>query len=890
MVMKFVAIPPAILIFMAALALAIPGLTQAQPVAKPGSAPAVDPAVTAIWRNPDRPASERVTALMSQLTPTEKISLLYFLAPAIPRLGIRAYDHGDECLHGLVRPGNNTVFPQAIALGATFDPALVQQMAAAISDEARARWNAAGGEHLGKYSDVLTVWSPVVNMARDPRWGRTQETYGEDPWLTSCLGVAFVRGIQGNDPHYLKVIATPKHFAGYDQEAGRFGNNIVCDQRYLMEYDLMPFRACIMEGEAESIMSSYTSINGVPSSANQWLLTDLLRNRWGFQGYVVSDCGAVSHVVDAYHYVKTPEAAIAACLNAGLDMEGGLFAKYPDVVNEYLPGALTQGLVQPEVLETALRRVLTGRFRLGMYDPTNRVPYSSIPMTVVGSPPHIALARKLAGEAIVLLKNAPVHSDPLLPINPAKVKTIALVGPNASMDNFGDYSGKPTESVTVQVGLEERARRSGVMVKTYLWQSGDEEVVPEDVLQLAAGGNQAGLKGEYFSSADLVGQPEATRVDRQLDFNWAHTEPDPLASGQTFGVRWTGQLLAKQAGDYTFIVKADGGYRLFIDDQLVINRWFDENATRKAASGEVSSLSAGAHTVKLEYHHHGGETGLVFRWRPPVNQGYIKSLKDADLVVALMGISDQYESEGRDRNSLNLPVAQAAFINTVAGVNPHLVLVLESGSPIAAPWAYDHLPAILQAWYPGEEGGHALADILFGDVNPSGRLPLTFYANDSQLRPMNEYDLTRGRTYMYLREKPSYPFGYGLSYTSFRYANLKLSKTTVSTNDIVTVSVDVTNTGKRTGDEVVQCYVHARQASVPMPIKQLWAFQRLSLAAGQTQTVSLIVDTKNFSYWDQARQQFIVEPGLFDILVGGSSDNIQAAGILTVAESPASHH
>ena len=331
------------------------------------------------WLDPSKPVEVRVHLLEDQLTFKEKASLLYWLAPAIDRLGIKAYDHGNECLHGLVRPGVNTCYPQAIGLGATFDPELVHQMASAISDEARARWNAAQGKHLGTYSDVLTLWSPVVNMARDPRWGRTQETYGEDPWLTSRMGVAFVDGLQGDDPNYLKVIATPKHFAANNQENGRFGKNVQCGERYLFEYELFPFRACVQEAKAESVMASYTAINGVPSSVNPWLLTDVLRRRWGFKGYIVSDCGAISHVVDAYHYVGTPQAALAAALNAGCDLEGGYFAKYPDLVNNYLKSALDEGLVTQQTIDTALTRVLIGRFKLGMFDPEDRVPYSKIP-------------------------------------------------------------------------------------------------------------------------------------------------------------------------------------------------------------------------------------------------------------------------------------------------------------------------------------------------------------------------------------------------------------------------------------------------------------------------------------------------------------------------------
>jgi beta-glucosidase len=339
------------LLFALALLALVPLQAHAQSAQPPDAPPA--------WRDPDLPVEQRVQDLSAQLTLKEKASLLYWLTPAIDRLGIPKFGMGNEGLHGVVRPGEVkfTEFPEAIGMAATFDPPLVHDVASAVSDEARAEWNATGGKDLGDTNDVLVLWSPVVNLARDPRWGRTQETYGEDPWLTGRLGVAFVRGLQGDDPHYLKVVSTPKHFAAYDQEDGRGGNNNLVPERYLREYDLVPFQACIMEGKAESIMASYSAINGVPSSANAWLLTQVLRGEWGFQGYVVSDCGAVSNTVDQHHYAATPGEAIADCLNAGLDLEGGWFAKYPDVVDDYLPTALDKGLVKQSVVDRALARV-----------------------------------------------------------------------------------------------------------------------------------------------------------------------------------------------------------------------------------------------------------------------------------------------------------------------------------------------------------------------------------------------------------------------------------------------------------------------------------------------------------------------------------------------------
>ncbi len=415
------------------------------------------------------------------------------------------------------------------------------------------------------------------------------------------------------------------------------------------------------------------------------------------------------------------------------------------------------------------------------------------------------------------------------------------------------------------------------------WQSDKLEVVPSNVLTPdPANSSNTGLTGQYFTSTDLTGSPVATRTDSQLDFDWAHGAPDPLATGQQFSVRWSGHLHAAIPGVYTFSVNGDGGCRLFIDGNQVLDSWGDKSQKRQVHTWKSGPFTAGDHTIKLEYHHDGGETGLILSWIAPPDQNKLNPVKDADLVIAVMGITPNEESENRDRATLRLPIEQEEFIKKVVAENPRTVVVLESGSPLAVPWAANHVPAIVQAWYPGQEGGNAIADILFGDANPSGRLPLTFYADDYQLRPMDEYDLTKGRTYMYLQDKPLYPFGHGLSYTTFKYANLKLVLDLNSAHGQITASVEVTNTGTRDGNEVVQCYVHVQHASVPMPIKQLWAFKRVSLRASQTRTVSLPLDPKNFGHWDKASQQFIVEPGQFDILVGASSDDIRATQVLKI--------
>jgi beta-glucosidase len=852
-----------------------------------GSAHAEVPgATTRPWLDPDLPIDQRVHSLVSQLTLKEKISLIYWLAPPIDRLGIPEYSLGDESLHGLVRPGKNTVFPQAIALGATFDPDLIHAMATAISDEARAQWNAHNQTHIGRTMDPLILWSPVVNMARDPRWGRTQETYGEDPFLTSRMGVAFVRGLQGDDPRYVKVISTPKHFASNNQELNRFGLNIVAGERYLQEYEFAGFRACVTEANAQSIMAAYTSINGVPSAANPWLLNHVLRDMWKFDGFVVSDCGAVSHVVDGNHYAPTPEAAGADCFNNGCDMEGGWFAKYPDLVNNYLPGAVEQGLIKVEQIDADVAHVLRGRFRLGLFDPPERVPYSKIPPSVIGSNDHIALARKLADESIVLLKNEPLPGGkrPALPIDVKAVKSIAVVGPYGDVAQFGDYSGNSTiTAVTPMAGITARAKRDGITVTKVPWLTDKLDPVPTDLLSNGGDKSEAGLHGEYFSDDTMTAPARGSRTDPKIDFDWAHTAPDPLAGDKAFSARWTGKFHAPRSGTYNFGLFADGSFRLSIDNKTVIDQWARKNTKQVLFKEPLDDVSAGEHDIKIEYRHSsGGDMGISFRFAAPPSDDLLDPLKSSDLVVAVVGLSTDQEIEGHDRKTLLLRKDQQDFLKKVFDRNPKTIIVLECGSSVALDWVADKAPAIINAWYPGEEGGDAIADVLFGDVNPSGRLPLTFYASDAQLRPMNEYDLTKGRTYMYLADKPLYPFGYGLSYTHFDYSDLKLDSASATSDQTIAATITVKNTGDRDGDEVVQGYVHAHASSVPMPIRQMWAMSRISLKAGESKTVTLPMQTKNFGHWDEKSHAFVIEPGTFDVMVGPSSADIRQTATVEI--------
>lgn len=817
------------------------------------------------FRNPDLPVETRVKDLVSRLETKEKAWLIYWLAEPVPRLDIPAYEHGNEALHGVVRPGKATVFPQAIGLGATFNPDLIFRMATAISDEARAKHHHEAPPKEGFARGLLTFWSPVVNMVRDPRWGRTQETYGEDPHLTSRLGVAFVRGLQGNDPRYLKVVSTPKHFAANNEEHNRFECDVRADDRYLHEFEYPGFRAAIVEGKAASIMGAYNAVNGVPACANRALLTDLLRGSWGFDGYVVSDCGAVSHLVDRHKLVKTPEEAAAAALNAGLDLECGWFATYKEVIPRYLEAALTKKLVTAEVVDRALERVLTARFKLGMFDPPERVPFARIPLSVVGGPAHVALAREVARQSMVLLKNAPApDGKPLLPLEARRLRRIAVVGPNAAIAQFGNYSGTPANpAVTPLDGVRARAGKATAVIAVP-WLS-PPTPVPAEALR-------AGLTVELFGNAELAGKPANKRVERELALPSPATAP--------FSARWTGSLSPSRSGTHAFRFEGEGGFRVWVDDRLVHDQWSERR--REGVEATVALEEGRPHRLKIEYRSTAAAPAARFEWRMPAGDEAERAAREAEVVIAVMGLGTHVEDEGKDRETIDFPADQEEFVRRMLAANPRTIVVLESGSPLASGWLKDHAPALLQAWYPGEQGGHAIADVLFGDVSPAGRLPLTFYTGVSQLRPFGEYDLTKGRTYMYLRGEPLFPFGHGLSYAQFIYSAVDVKPRQVTEADTLAVSLSLRNTGRRASDEVVQVYVRALTSAEPRPLRQLKAFQRVHLKAGRSRRLTLRIPVRDLAFWDAQRGAFVVEPGGYEVMVGASSADIRASAPIDV--------
>jgi beta-glucosidase len=717
-----------------------------------------------IYLDPSQPIDKRVDDLIRQLTPAEKTSLLSTTAPAIDRLKIPAMNGWNQSLHGIVWTQPTTMFPVPINMAATFDPQLTHDVAAAIADEGRAVYNywptvngtseAMRGQGVTVTADGkrishngLVYRSPVINMDRDPRWGRIWETFGEDPLLASRTTVAYVQGTQGNDPKYMELAATLKHYAAYDDERDRVkeGNDQV-DERTLHDFYLPQFKAGIMAGKAASIMSSYNGINGMPNAENKMMLTDILRDEWKFDGFVVPDSGAVQNLVSAYHKYPTLQVAAAKTILAGSDLDDGSYAIA-------LPKALDEGLLTEKEIDQSLRRVLKIRFRLGEFDPPGTVPFSKLGPDVIDSPAHRELALRTAQESIVLLAN----EDHLLPLDRSAIHTLAVIGPFADFAQTGpNYTGeyskfvKPLEGIQAKVGSAVKviyARGSGIME---------------------------------------TDNPEA-------------------------------------------------------------------------------SLSEA-----------------------------VAAAKGADAAILFVGTNQLLEREGLDREFVNLPPVQIALVRAVMAANPKTVVVLMNGGPIslASPYAgggrrvqATRFSTVLDMFWDGEEGGTAIADVLFGDYNPSGRMPYTVYSSERTLPPMTEYDISKGFTYMYLDGKPEFAFGRGLSYTKFDYSNLSVSSARVASSGSVDVHVDVKNSGDRAGDEVVQMYVHNNDTSTYQPKEQLQGFERISLKPGETKTVTFSLPVEQLAFWDTGKHEFAIHPGTFDVMVGAASDDVRQKGSFEVTSA-----
>jgi beta-glucosidase len=850
-----------------------------------------------LYRDTSRSFEERAADLVSRMTLEEKVSQLQNNAAAIPRLDIPPYEWWNEALHGVARAGAATVFPQAIGLSATFDTNLMHEVATAIGDEARAKHQdfVRRGQRL-RY-EGLTFWSPNINIFRDPRWGRGQETYGEDPYLTARMGVAFVTGLQGDDPHYVKVDATAKHYAVHSgPEATRHFVDVHPSEQDLFETYLPAFRALVQEAHVDAVMGAYNRVNGESASASPRLLTQILRNDWGFKGYVVSDCDSIDDIFTQHKIVATAEEAAALGIKAGLDLNCG--TTYAALTN-----AVRKGLVTEAQIDVSVRRVMLARMRLGMFDPPGQVKWTRIPYKVNQSPEHDRLARRAADESIVLLKN-----DGVLPLS-RNIGTLAVIGPTADevMALLGNYYGTPAAPVTLLQGI-----RAAVGAKTKVLYSrgtdlveGREEpraapLIDPAYLRPGAGSSGQGLKGEYFNNPDCTGQPSLTRTDARIAFRWDRGSPtdDLVAQGQLpanraigsdhFCVRWTGQLLPPATGPYEITVGANDGFRLYIDGKIIIDNWV-QNPRMESKSATVPLEARKPHDIKLEYFDDVRDAEVRLAWslpgaKPPFEEA-LDIAKTADAVVFVGGLTGDVEGEemkvsypgfaGGDRTDLRLPSPQEKLLEALQATGKPVVLVLTTGSAIAVDWATQKLPAIVVAWYPGQRGGNAVADVLFGNTNPSGRLPVTFYKGDEKLPAFDDYSM-RNRTYRYFEGEPLYPFGHGLSYTQFAYSGIKVDRV----GDNVTVTVNLKNIRKSAGDEVSQLYVHSPSLRA---LKELRGIQRLTLKPGESRVATFkLVPGRDFTHYDVEQKRYAVSPGSYEVQIGASSADIRARASVTV--------
>ena len=654
-----------------------------------------------------QPIAVRVKTLIQQMTLAEKASQLVSESDSIPRLNLPAYNYWNECLHGVARAGEVTVFPQAINLASTWDTVLVKRVASAISTEARLKYL-----EIGK---GLTYWSPTINMARDPRWGRNEETYGEDPYLTSRLGVAFVKGLQGDHPAYLKTVATIKHFVANNEENNRFSSSSQIPTKQLYEYYFPAYEACVKEAGVQSVMTAYNAFNGVPPSGSRWLLGEVLRKEWGFDGFVVSDCGAIGVMNWQHRVVNSLEEAAALGVNSGCDLECGTTYK------EKLVQAVKQGLISEATIDQALTRVLTARFKLGEFDPMELVPYNHYDKKLLAGKKFAELAYEAAVKSVVLLKN-----ENLLPLSKEKTKSVAVVGPFADHNYLGGYSGQPPYSVTLLKGVK-----------------------------------------------DLMGK-----------------------------------------------------------------------------RGKVNYLNGiGASRDSI-----------------------VAAVKGVDVVLVALGSDEKMARENHDMTSIYLPEEQEKLLKAIYQVNPRIVLVFHSGNPLTSEWADVHIPAIMQAWSPGQEAGRALADLLFGNENPSGKLPMTIYRAEDQLPDILDFDMWKGRTYRYMKEDPLYGFGHGLSYTSFGFDGIQGSDT-LKSGARLQCSVELFNTGKWTGEEVVQVYVSRENTPVyTYPLKKLVAFKKVKLAPGEKKRVEFNIPPRELSVWENGNWRMLT--GKYTLFIGSGQPGL----------------
>ena len=831
-----------------------------------------------MW-NPALSFETRVNDVVSRLTLEEKVAQMLNATPAIPRLGIPAYDWWNEVLHGVARtPYKVTSYPQAIAMAATWDSTSLYRMADFSALEGRAIQNKSIA--LGKTGDRyvgLTYWTPNINIFRDPRWGRGQETYGEDPFLTAMLAKAFVRGLQGEDKKYLKAAACAKHFAVHSgPEPSRHSDNFDPSTYDLWDTYLPAFKELIVNANVAGGMCAYNAINTQPCCANDQLMNDILRKQWKFTGYVTSDCWAVD---DFYKYHKTHKDATTSAVDAvlhGTDIECG------QTVYKTLLDAVKTGLIKEAQLDISLKRLFLIRYRLGMFDPPEKVKFAQTPASVLEAPAHKAHALKMAQQSVVLLKN----ENNTLPLKKT-IRKVAVIGPNA--DNaiavLGNYNGQPSEVVSALKGIKDKLGNAvEVVYEKAINFTNDTLLVFEDISNQYSWEGKQGFRAEYFDGRELKGAP-IVRTETAADHFWQEGEAVTGAiRANNFSARYQTNFTAKENGSISFEVEADDGYRLLVNETEVINAW--QRNRWGARNWQLKTQKDSVYNIKLEYWQGEGKANVRLRaghFRKTDFNALAQRLSDADAIIFAGGISPQLEGEemrvdypgfnGGDRTTIQLPAVQTELMKSLQKTGKPLVFVMMTGSAIAIPWENEHVPAIINAWYGGQSAGTSIADVLFGDYNPAGRLPVTFYKSDTDLPGFSDYSMD-GRTYRYFRGEPLYPFGYGLSYTRFNYSNLVLPKAVVLGKKVM-VTVSVKNTGSRDGEEVVQLYTAHQYIKGKTPVRALKGFKRIFLKAGETKQIQFILTAADLSLTREESGKLFQPKGKIDISVGGGQPGVK---------------
>lgn len=825
------------------------------------------------FQNPGLSIEERVNDLVSRLTVEEKAAQLLYDAPAIDRLGIPAYNWWNECLHGVARNGLATVFPQAIGLAATFDTTQMDIVGTVISDEARAKYNFAisRGEH-GIYQG-LTFWTPNINIFRDPRWGRGMETYGEDPYLTGNMAVSFIKALQGNNPRYFKTIATSKHFVVHSgPEPLRHVFNSEVNDRDLHETYLPHFKRTVQEANVQSIMCAYNRLNGEPCCGSGRLLNDMLREDWGFKGYVVSDCWALVDFYNGHNVSKGPVDAAALGLLSGTDLNCG-------VVYHSLMDALKENLITEANIDISVKRLFTARFQLGMFDPKKDVPWSDLNTDVVDSKKHQQIALETARKSMVLLKN----ENKLLPLK-KELKRIAVIGPNANDEGvlLGNYNGFPSTPITPLQGIKDKVSPSTEVLYARGCYLADGlpffTTVPAEVFFVDSLQTQKGIRADFYNSIRAEGKPLHSEIHENIDANWWDNAPFEDMPFDSFSVSWNGYIVPQISGKYILGGEGHTGYQIIFNHTDTIGG-FNIHHTEKQQ--RAFNLVAGkSYPVEVNYYNTARMASMKLVWDYPLKDLEAEALAIAaksDVVLLFMGLSPHLEGEemevnvkgfsGGDRITLTLPEVQLSLMKKLKTTGKPMVLVLLNGSALAINWEKSNMDAILEAWYPGQAAGIAIADILFGDYNPAGRLPVTFYKSEKDLPPFEEYAM-EGRTYRYFKGEPLYEFGYGLSYSEFEYSNLQIP-VSARIETSVTISAEIGNISNTDGEEVVQVYLSYQGDDSSKPIRSLVGFKRISIKAGTTQKVSFVISPEQFAHFG-ADGKMAIYPGTYQVSIGGS--------------------